>query len=48
MLAKEKQDNDVVKNYIDTLALINQKYIEQLRLGHARIDIADSCIGQLK
>lgn len=33
MLAKEKQDSDVVENYVDTLALINDTYIEQLRLG---------------
>jgi len=32
ILAKEKQDNDVVENYVDTLALINETYVEQLRL----------------
>ena len=36
MLAKEKQDSDVVENYVDTLALINQTYIKQLRLGNVR------------
>jgi hypothetical protein len=34
ILAKEKQDNDVVENYVDTLALINETYVEQLRLGN--------------
>lgn len=34
ILAKEKQDNDVVENYVNTLALINETYVEQLRLGN--------------
>lgn len=32
ILPEEDQDNDIVENYVDTFALINEEYIKQLKL----------------
>lgn len=33
ILPKEEHDKDVIENYVDTLALINEEYVKQLRIG---------------
>lgn len=32
ILPKEQHDNDVIENYVDTLALINEEYVKQLAI----------------